>query len=57
MICCEEYEDGMEEINGFIITASVRAGNNALYKSPPFQYCPWCGTKLKNGEENECRDI
>lgn len=47
MKCCEYHQIGLDKINGFITTASIRAGEN-LYDGRPFDYCPWCGAKIRN---------
>ncbi len=43
--CCKYNQKGLNLLNGFIITASARAGKS-LYDGKPFEYCPWCGVTI-----------
>lgn len=46
LLCCDYYQNGMDKINSFIVTASIRAGEN-MYDGKPFVYCPWCGANTR----------
>ena len=46
MICnCELFEEGVKEIDRFILAAYAR-NNTDTYNAPRFTYCPWCGSQL-----------
>ncbi len=47
-VCCDSYEEGMEEIIG----QNIFCYNQTVapkYTSGAFKFCPWCGAKL-NGK-------
>ena len=44
--CCKYYQEGIDKLNAPIVVASARAGKD-LYSGKPFNYCPWCGTKIR----------
>lgn len=48
---CKEWENGEKNLNGIIKFAWV---HGYKYKSPAFEYCPWCGKKLS--ELNEIKN-
>lgn len=42
-ICsCEDWEPGIEAINGFIV---LGWSHGIPYEGKKFQFCPWCGKK------------
>ena len=45
VMCCAEYQQGVEEIDKFIIPAQLRSCD-IKYKGTPFRYCPWCGSPV-----------
>jgi hypothetical protein len=43
---CKEWEPGIDKINAYISLQFARSGGATQYTGKPFEYCPWCGTKL-----------
>ena len=49
---CEEWGKSMAELAAISVFYSV---HGLTYKGEPFDFCPWCGTKLVKDSE-EVRD-
>jgi hypothetical protein len=49
--CCEYYQEGLDELNRFILHEQARNPANR-FMGKPFEYCPWCG-KCENRTPNK----
>jgi hypothetical protein len=45
---CQDYIKGIAQINWAI---SLAWSHGINYSAKPFEYCPWCGKKLEEKEE------
>jgi len=52
---CLDWKPNIDYINSTIMMYSVHSYGADPYNLTLFQYCPWCGKKLKEKEENEQR--
>ena len=50
---CTQYEENMQELR-FMLHTQIHCKGG--YKGEPFEYCPWCGTKLIVNESKGIRD-
>lgn len=51
MICdnCNYFNKGLNLINGAIFTSTHKGKS---FSPKPFEYCPWCGNKLKEDKKD-----
>ena len=49
---CPDWEPNCNHINAWIQFSML---HTVMYDITPFLYCPWCGKKLKEKEDNEQR--
>jgi hypothetical protein len=43
---CKEWNENIDEINGYIETHAMRYETEG-YTGPKFKHCPWCGSTLR----------
>jgi len=46
---CEDWQSGIKKINAFIF---MGINHRMVYDAKKFVYCPWCGKKLKEKDED-----
>lgn len=51
---CKDYQSMIQHIDDFILCATLRDGRK--YTNPPFKFCPWCGGKSEQIQEQSGRD-
>jgi len=46
---CNKWKKNISSLNACIASAFI---HSVEYKGKPFIYCPWCGTKLKEVQDD-----
>ena len=45
---CEDWKQGMTQIDGFIMLGLATRGYT--YRGKQFVYCPWCGSQIRDAD-------
>lgn len=52
---CAAWRANIDKVSGPIQLQSIRSGFQYQYDGAPFQYCPWCSSKLR--DEPKCEHV
>ena len=48
--CCREWDEGIVQLNNMLTLNGIRSASPP-YTAPPFKWCPWCGDKILDEDE------